>query len=505
MESLPFGGWVTSLRCFLMKNKLAKKLVSYFTASLLLFAVIVGGFFLFLSYRQTLDFHKEDLKKRAIQIAETLSQYMENSYQGGGMGHGMGHGMMGGLGSYLNFLDDVAMSDVWLVARDGEILVKGKDTAVSYKELSQEGDAAIQEAFGGNTTCGEGFSDLLGTQTITAATPVYDQTGEIVLAVLLHTPIEGIENGRNQGTQILAVSIAIAFFLSWLLAVRLSIQFIHPLHEMERTAKRLAEGDYQAKTGIQRQDEMGSLAQILDVLSERLLQASQEEENIEKMRQDFVSNISHELRTPITVIRGSLEAVCDGVVTQPDQVREYHLQMLKECVYLQRLVNDLLELSRLQNIEFKIEKEQLDFFVIVEDVVRSMRQVANKKEVKIFCSIEQEPCFILGDYGRLRQMLLIILDNAIKFSPNGGTITIAFIKEQGKCLLSVYDEGPGIEKELLPHLFDRFYKTKSEQNKSGTGLGLAIAKQIANRHEMALSAKNKEEKGTIVTLEFREE
>ena len=140
--------------------------------------------------------------------------------------------------------------------------------------------------------------------------------------MLLHSPIGGIETATSQGIRILGISIIIAFALSALLAVFLAATFTRPLNKMKTSARLLAEGDYTVKTGVRLDDEIGELAATLDVLSERLLSVKQQSDQLEKLRRDFIANISHELKTPVTVIRGSLEALCDEVVTEPKQVKD---------------------------------------------------------------------------------------------------------------------------------------------------------------------------------------
>jgi signal transduction histidine kinase len=298
-----------------------------------------------------------------------------------------------------------------------------------------------------------------------------------------------------RGIGILAVSVISALILSVLLSIFLAFTFANPLNKMRISALLLAEGDYTVRTGVRQKDEIGELAGAIDVLSERLLTAKRESDKLDKLRRDFVANISHELKTPVTVIRGSLEALCDEVVTEPRQVKSYHRQMLIETLFLQRLINDLLDLSKLQNADFKIDKQELNLCDILNDAIRSAGHLAQEKGIEIRHEFDTPSLTVTGDYGRLRQMFLIVLDNAVKFSPSGSEINVSLKKD----VVSIADHGSGIAEEDLPHIFDRFYKVKTEGNKSGSGLGLAIAKQIADRHNIRISAASRLGVGT----EFR--
>lgn len=128
-------------------------------------------------------------------------------------------------------------------------------------------------------------------------------------------------------------------------------------------------------------DEIGELAESIDKLAVQLDKSSKESERFEKMRQNFIANISHELRTPITVIRGSMEAICDGIISDPEQLKEYNRQILSDSIHLQRLVNDLIDLTKLQNTDFSIDKSIIDLSEIVNDAVRSMKQISTKKRI----------------------------------------------------------------------------------------------------------------------------
>lgn len=482
-----------------MKNKIAFKLVMYFSATLVLFSVIIGIIFMTLFKNYTLNIHKSDLEKRAVTIASTLADFMNGIDTSLSMKGGMMGGMQNGYGSYIRMLDTIAMADVWLVDENLQLITIGHMTnqQYNYNDLPKDAELVVDNVFKGNTTFSEGFSTLLNTSTLTVGTPI--KSGDNVIgALLLHSPVEGMNDAINQGFKILAVSTLFALVLSIILSVVLAMSFASPLKKMKNTAIKLSDGDYTAKTNVTRKDEVGELASTMDVLSDRLYQASKESENLQKLRRDFVANISHELRTPVTVIRGSLEALCDEVVNDSEQVKAYHHQMLNESKFLQRLVNDLLDLSRLQNTDFKIEMQELNLCDVINDVVRSAVNIGKQKNVEIKYELDTEVCTTFGDYGRIRQMLMIIVDNAIKFSKDHSVVKVCLKDKK----VFIKDSGIGIANEDLPYIFDRFYKVKSETNKEGTGLGLAIAKQIADRHNIVLTVSSIENEGTEFQFKF---
>lgn len=487
-----------------MNNKIAVKLTAYFSVALLLFSLIIGVIFMSLFKNNAVSTHKKDLENRALTIAGTISELSEgdglnfNMMNGRMMGRGM-MSMQGGMGAYLRNLDTIAMADAWIVDENLNLLTTGTMSHMqySYKDLPEDANRVVKDVFNGNTSFSEGFSSLLDTPTITVGTPIV-ANNEVIGALLLHSPVKGIDEALNKGYKILFFSIVIALLISLTLSIALALTFTKPLKKMKSAALLLAKGNYDVKTGVVQNDEIGELAGAIDILSARLDESSRESEKLQKQRQDFITNISHELRTPVTVIRGSLEALCDGIIKEPEHVKEYHTQMLKESKSLERLVNDLLELSRLQNTDFKIEMQQINLCDILNDAARSAQNIASKKNIEIIYKQDKDVFLINGDYGRLRQMFLVVIDNAIKFSRENSSVFI----ELNESLVSVKDEGIGISKEDLPFIFDRYYRIKTENNKSGTGLGLTIANQIAARHNINISVESKENIGTKFGFDF---
>lgn len=481
----------------MLKSKISRKLSMYFGLAFVIFAIVIGSLF-FIQFRNyTIELHKTDLKNYAQTLAEALS---------GERTHDLGSGQER-YGAYMRFIGEVAGTDVWIVDENMNLLTVTKGQGAmkaqyNYADLPPNANLLIDEVFDGETAFSEDFSGVLTELTLTVGAPIRNAEGQIWGAVLLHSPVEGTTAVVNQGLIIIISSILISLLVAFLLSILLSDAFTRPLSRMKTAALRLVNGDYKARCDIRQNDEIGELSLVLDSLAVRLDDADQESSKLEKMRRDFVANISHELKTPVTVIRGSLEALCDEVVTKPEQVASYHQQMLSETKFLQRLVEDLLDLSRLQNTDFAIDSESVNLCDILSDAVKSASSLARDKRIDIQLDMP-EPClFFWGDYGRLRQMLLIVLDNAIKFSPEDSVVTLIVRDHQ----IIIRDQGSGFDDDVLPFIFDRFYKSRDEQNKSGTGLGLSIAKQIADRHHILLSAGNRQESGaefifTIPTME----
>ena len=163
---------------------------------------------------------------------------------------------------------------------------------------------------------------------------------------------------------------------------------------------------------------------------------------------------------------------------------------------MQRLINDLLDLSRLQNTDFPIEKENINLCDVVQDAARASKQLGQKKGVHVDVKLDRNVYLMEGDYGRLRQMLMIFLDNSIKFSHEGGTVELRLLGDR----LTVTDHGSGVKQEDLPYVFERFYKTRGEANKNGSGLGLAIAREIALRHNIKVSMESVPDEETAVIM-----
>ena len=428
------------------------------------------------------------------------------------------------------YVNIITADDVWVANKNGEIAMRthikegdmkeaplnvrgrvehhkgpqGRDIppvfegTTTVKDLPQVYRDMFNKGFKGESSVREEFDKRINEMMVLATAPIYDKNGGVEGVLMLRVPVFGLRHSFYEALEVFGGCLVLALLIAMAVAWFLSMKFTKPLNKMKDTAERLAAGDYTARSYVQQDDEIGELAATLDGMAGRLEDADRQTRNTEKLRKEFIANISHELRTPVTVLRGSLEALRDKVVTEPAEVERYYDTMYDETLFLQRLINDLLELSRLQNADFPIEKSPLNFCEVVRNAVRSAKHLAREKNITIECDMDVPVYKMTGDAGRLNQMLMVFLDNAVKFSPENSTVEVKMANRR----LTIADHGPGIKKEDLLHIFDRFYKTRGEQNKSGTGLGLAIAREIAERHVIAVSMQSEEGKGTMAVLEL---
>lgn len=223
--------------------------------------------------------------------------------------------------------------------------------------------------------------------------------------------------------------------------------------------------------------------------------------NLEQMRKDFVANVSHELKTPITSIRGFSETLLEGAM-EDKALREQFLNIiLNESQRLQSLIHDLLELSKLEKEEFKLNVEDLSIKKLIEDTVLIVGHQAEEKSIEIVQDLQQD-AQIVGDSARLKQVFINLITNAINYTPKNGTVTLSLKELQNTVQIDVSDSGIGIPKEDVPRIFERFYRVDKarSRNSGGTGLGLAIVKHIVEAHHGHIEVQTEYQKGTSFTI-----
>lgn len=460
------------------------------------FAAVVGVIFIQLYVDATMDSYQMQLRKQAESIAARVSEFVQDddyiTYP-----------------SYLEVLEELETADIWILPNPAQPM----DLRYANMELTEEEalevQPVLQEVFEGRIGYRSVYSETYDANYVFVGAPILDVDGRAVGAVLVNSLAESQKDVINQSLWLIIASVIMAIVISFVIAFLLAGQISRPISRMRYTALELAQENYDIHTELDQGGEIGELAGAIDILADRLRETDEQRKNMEQMRQDFFANVSHELRTPITVIRAYTESLVDGVVTDSGKVGQYYERMLAECKSMERLVGDLLVLSKMQNPDFQVEKEPINLLQVFEDILRSAKAISQRKQIKIRMETiwkgewgsaqgqEEEPvCLMMGDYDRIRQMFMVILDNAIKFSDEGGVVEIGLEADGYAIMASIRDHGIGIAPDEVPYIFDKFYKSKLRQNAKGSGLGLAIAKQIAIKHDGRIEVDSSLKEGT---------
>ncbi|CAN7292646.1 two-component system histidine kinase PnpS [Rossellomorea sp. LjRoot5] len=222
---------------------------------------------------------------------------------------------------------------------------------------------------------------------------------------------------------------------------------------------------------------------------------------LEQMRKDFVANVSHELKTPITSIKGFSETLLDGAMQEPETLKSFLDIILKESDRLQSLIQDLLELSKIEKQGFQLFIEEVEVAGLIEDVIPILKEKAKPKDISLQADFKSRGMADVDSY-RLKQVFINLISNAIVYTPKGGNVSVTVKEDQDMVYVQVKDNGMGISQEELPRIFERFYRVDKarSRNSGGTGLGLAIVKHIIEAHEGDIEVESEPDKGTTFTV-----
>lgn len=222
---------------------------------------------------------------------------------------------------------------------------------------------------------------------------------------------------------------------------------------------------------------------------------------LEKMRSEFVANVSHELKTPITSLKGFAETLLDGAMYDPEIAKSFLTIIHDESERLHRLITDILHLSKIEQHQLPFHPEPLNVTGVIYETIDTIQEEINKKQLTIKLP-NQKPVIIDAEKDRLQQIILNLVANAVTYTPDKGTIEIGIVEKDDQIELTVKDTGIGISKEELPRIFERFYRVDKarSRNSGGTGLGLAIVKHLVESHHGSIQVDSEEGKGTLFTI-----
>lgn len=373
----------------------------------------------------------------------------------------------------LDALDSYLSASVWIMNPSGRVLVDSKHPIDVENQIVVEN---FDPTITGNTyyTVGN-FFGMFEEDMLTVFAPItadYKVKGYVVIL----TPVSTLEQSSNSLLNISYLLLVILFLLSLIILIFFTELVYIPLRKITRATEQYALGNLHYQLSVDSEDEIGYLAASLSYMAEELAQG---EDNQKKL----VANISHDFRSPLTSIRGYLEAMLDGTI--PPEMHEKYLQIvLNETDRLTKLTNNLLTLNNLNAKGMLLEKTDFDLNSVIKNTAATFEGTCRQKTIAIELILTGEKMIVHADMIKIQQVLYNLLDNAIKFSHHDSVIKIETTLKHNKVFVSVKDNGIGIPKDSLKLIWDRFYKTDLSRGKDkrGTGLGLSITREIIKAH-----------------------
>ncbi|MBR7091902.1 MAG: HAMP domain-containing histidine kinase [Clostridia bacterium] len=296
----------------------------------------------------------------------------------------------------------------------------------------------------------------------------------------------------NLRTFAVAALVALALFL--IVMYILTYRLVKPLRRMAEAARKFGAGDFADRIAVKEKDEIGALAQAMNNMADSLASA-------EGMRRGFIASVSHELRTPMTTISGFVDGILDGTIP-PEQHRHYLQIVSSEVKRLSRLVQSMLSLSRMDAGEMRLNPVEFDLTELAGGVLLSFEDRIEKKGLRVEGGETAEPVLVQADRDLIGQVVYNLVENAVKFSDEGGTLRIATRSDGRHAYFTLRNTGPGIAPEEMPHIFQRFYKSDASRSldKTGMGLGLYLVRQILTLHGGEITVRSVQ--GSYCEFEF---
>ena len=383
-------------------------------------------------------------------------------------------------------------------ARDRmELMAVGLDKKVSFTSSGFEpgGDLSMPD-FDMALLSPDGIGKFVGTidgEKIMAITKISPSVGDQQLAAMrFAVSLELVDRQIILFILVITlVCIAIIFFVIFSGSYFIG-SIVNPVGEVSVTARKIAHGDFNARLTKKNDDEIGELCDTINYMAEELSAN-------DRMKNDFISSVSHELRTPLTAIKGWAETLADmGGEVDPEMLAKGMRVITSETERLAGMVEELLDFSRIQSGRMKLVKDRMDVIAELSEAVLMFEERARHEGKRLIYNEPDQFASFMGDRNRLRQVFVNIIDNALKYSERGDTVTVRASVSESQVDISVADTGIGIREEDLPKIKEKFFKANSTRR--GSGIGLAVADEIVSLHGGTLDITSKENVGTRVTI-----
>ena len=455
----------------------AKFLLGYLIFGLLGF-IAISTFSSEMIYDYLLDRQYESLYSEANRIA---SQYSDR-YRGADVDEAEATPLMEAAASFFH-------ADIWVVNRQGTLILDTSGRYSSGASIPGFDPAAEKEPhFTGD------YHGMFDQEVLTVSAPI---TGNYTTYgyVLIHQPLSQIQQMRTELLNLTYITSAVLYALSLIILLVFTKVVYLPLVKIRAGANEYAAGNLDYRIQVDSQDEMGYLSATLNYMSGEL-------NKMEEYQRTFVANVSHDFRSPLTSIKGYLEAIIDGTIP-PEMQEKYLKRVISETDRLNKLTQSMLTLNSLDSKGY-LSRSNFDINRVIKDTAASFEGTCSARGITFDLTFSAPKEMVHADLGKIQQVLYNLIDNAIKFSHDNSVIYIQESVRHEKVFISVKDTGIGIPKDSLKKIWERFYKTDSSRgkDKKGTGLGLSIVKEIIQAHGENIDVISTEGVGTefIFTL-----
>lgn len=420
---------------------------------------------------------EQNLKNKAVVLSGFLNKYIIQNYQS----------YNSDMAQIIQDFGKEEVFEIQIVDLEGHVVMSS--SGILPEEVLQTED--YQAALQGKEDTWIGWDKGAGEKQMAISVNLLDWSGKTKGVIRLVTSMRIIESSLKS---ILVISIGAAgilFGIVILSGLYFIKSIINPVKEINSIAKEMAKGDYKGRIQKKYQDEIGELSDTVNHMSEEMGKA-------EKAKNDFISSISHEIRTPLTSIKGWSETILSGHLQNKEEAERGLEIIVRETGRLTRLVDELLDFSRIESGSLTLQKERLDILNVFEDIFFMYSQKAKGDGIAMEYEFENGIPELTVDRNRLKQVFINILDNAVKFTGEGGNIKAEICHEGDSVLIQIEDTGTGIPKEELHRVKEKFYKGSSQ--KRGSGIGLAVSNEIIKAHGGKLEIVSGLGEGTTVTI-----
>lgn len=396
----------------------------------------------------------------------------------------------------LVFLDKSFDTRIWVFNKNGEIISTSADNEVYVGKSVSE--SIVNRVLEGKNVVSELEFEGLDEPMLSVVVP-WGKDDTINGGIVLHSPIVGLNDTVRSIREIILLTILIIVLVITAIVSYLSWSISRPLSQIDKAAAEIGHGNYKKRIDISSEDEIGDLANTINSMAEKLDKVNYEREKLDQIRKDFLANVSHELRTPLTALQGFLEVLQDDLVTDDNARKRYYNVMYDETLHMNILIDDLMDLIKLENKEIILAKQYIDVEALIDKVTFKFKQEIYDKGLKFNMDIQKDLPGINADPNRLEQILNNTIKNSIKFT-NEGYIGLNVSKDGDYILFAISDTGIGISQIDQELVWERFFKVdrgRSKKNK-GTGLGLSIVKELVLMHNGKIALQSELGQGTVL-------